>query len=90
MRTTEQVATAQLDALKTLVEAGGLPSVYKGNFTVYLFDYYADFSWDAHIVDEINRMRSLPEFENVMDGITRVFNFDMRDNLVKAIAIHLE
>lgn len=86
-RTIEEVAITQLNALKALVEAGKLPDVYE-SFYMYTFDYYADFSWDARIRKEVEHMKTLPEFDEVMDGIKRVFDFDMRGDVEQAIAIH--
>lgn len=89
-RTIEEVATTQLNALKGLVTAGKLHDVYKGEFRSYLFDFYADFSWDARIRKEVEFMKTLPEFDEVMDGIQRVFSFDMRADVEEAIAINPE
>lgn len=89
-RTIEEVAIAQLNELKELLVVGALHAAYNGKFRNYLFDFYADFSWDARIRKEVEHMKTLPEFDEVMDGIQRVFDFNMRADVEEAIAIHSE
>lgn len=88
-RTVEQVAIHQLDALREIVARRDVSSVY-GTFTEYLSDFYPDFSWDARIIDEINHMKTLPDYDNVMDGLMEIFKFDMRAHLDEAIALNAE
>jgi len=74
----------QLKVLFDISEVG-LPNCYT-NVNKWLYDFYADFSWlTVERIGEIKSLLSHPDFNDVAKAFQAKVNFDIADELDKAV-----